>query len=144
MPTTSVAQLMRVFLEQIEKSAQVTTDEDKPQVPTVKYNRAIKANISDINMAISDLNSAKSLVTPNQSAAIACITKLVNYLTWYRTIGIGGNVSAQGKDDLIPSVEEIKSLIKTKLFGENFIISLASLLKMNDAIPQFKNELANV
>jgi len=132
---------MRIFLENIEKYAQ-DVNQAKPTTP--KYNRAIKANTADINLALADLNAAKTLTKPEESAANACIQKVISYLSFFRSIGAGGDVGAVGKEELIPSPEEMKSMIKTGLFGEAFIMSLASILKLNESIPQFKNEFATL
>lgn len=130
---------MRAFLN-FEKCAQ----DPISSTFSPKYNRPIKLQIADINLAVSDLNSAKTLIKPNDSMARSCLEKLISYFRWYVTIGLGGDVNAMGKDNLIPTIEEMKSLIKTGIFGESFILSLAAILKLNDGIPQFKTEFINL
>ena len=107
-----------------------------------KYIRAISPTIASINLTITDLNAAKTLIPPNQSMAVTAISKIVAYLQWYRTVGGGGEAAAMGKDELIPNLEEMKALVKTGLFGEAFITSLASFLKLNDFITQLLGEFA--
>ena len=133
---------MRVFLASIKKYAQ--TAASSPQIFNPKYNRPIKMQIADINLAISDLNSVKTLVKPNETAAISCINKTILYLSWLVRTGLGGEVSAAGKNMTIPSVDEFRSLIRTGVFGERFILSLATILKLNDSNPLFKNDFAKL
>lgn len=129
-------QSMRAYLHRYAQSA------EKKFQP--KYTHPIRLQIADINLAITELNSAKTLIPPEQSAAVGCINKIISYFTWLRTVGLGGNVSAVGKDELIPSREEFLNLVRTGLFGPDFIISLASILKLNEAIPQINNEFAKL
>ena len=105
-----------------------------------KYTHPIRPQISDINLAINEMNAAKSQIPADKTIAVGAINKCTQYLQWYRTVGISGNVSAVGKDQLIPSREEMLNIVRTGLFGPEFIISLASLLKLNEAIPQIKTE----
>ena len=91
-------------------------------------------------IALSELNSAKSLMTAEQAQAKAVCDKLIQYISWFDQIGQGSNATGLGKNELIPTAEEMKSLIRTGLFGQEFITSIAYLLKLNNAVPNFVNE----
>ena len=109
-----------------------------------KFTKNVIINVASINQAITDLNAAKSLMEHTDSMAITAADKISRYLSWYRTVGIGGNVSGQGKDNLIPTIEEMKQLIRTGLFGKDFIMSLAMIMKMNNAIAVLNNEFTSL
>lgn len=129
----------------INKYAQTPLAEQTTQAQSgfsPRYTHAITTTPASMNMTITELNGARSQMKPNESVAIGCANKIANYLQWFKTIGSGGNISMQGKDELIPTLNEMKALIKTGLFGEDFVLSLAAILKMNDYVPQFKNEFA--
>ena len=61
---------------------------------------------------------------------------------WYRTVGAGAESSMSGKTP--PSVEEFKQIIRTNLFEEDFIMSIAALLQMSYDSTQLKNEFNNL
>ncbi len=109
-----------------------------------KFTRNVIINVASLNQAITDLNAAKSLMNPTDSMAITATDKIIKYLSWYRTIGVGGNVSGQGKENLIPTTEEMKQLIRTGFFGKEFIMSLAMIMKLNDSIAVLNNEFTSL
>lgn len=137
MSSIGLESLTRKFLEKQSQVQRATTFQPK-------YIHPIRPQISDINLAINELNAAKSQIPTNKTIAVGAMNKCVQYLEWYRTVGISGNVSAVGKDQLIPTREEMLNIVRTGLFGPEFIISLVSLLKLNAAIPQIKTEFGKL
>ncbi|MFZ4795916.1 MAG: hypothetical protein ACOYMA_00385 [Bacteroidia bacterium] len=128
----SIQSSMRNFIKQAQENK-----------ATAKYNHAIKPTVQDMTLAVNELNAAKSEILPDQSAALACLNKIISYLNWFKNIG-NTNTNAAGKKSLIPNDEEFKALIRTGLFGTSFIESLAAILTIGDKIPQFNKELSKI
>lgn len=97
-----------------------------------KKAQTLTPNVASMNQAISVLNSKKSQI--KNAEATSGIDKIINYLSWFRTIGTGGNVNYQGKEDRLPTDNEIIQIIKTKLFDKNFITSLLLLIGKDNLI----------
>jgi hypothetical protein len=93
----------------------------------IKCAQNIKTDPASINLAITILNAKKT--ESKDPAIITGINKIVQYLNWFKTIGAGGNVSYQGKEQLIPSDNEIIQIAKSELFDKEFLTSI--LLIMN-------------
>jgi hypothetical protein len=95
-----------------------------------KFDNPISNNITSLTSTISQLNSVKSIIT--DSLASSCLQKIVSYLSWYKTVGFGGETSILGKDNMLPNIPELVALVRTGLFGKRFISSLLAILKLND------------
>jgi len=131
--------ILASFFYNITKISQDALDTSTTQS---KISGPVTLNVASINTAISKLNSAVPKIDPNNTFARAAITKLVSYLMWYRTVGAGAESNMTGKTP--PSVEEFKQIIRTNLFEEDFIMSIAALLQMSYNSTQLKNEFNNL
>lgn len=140
--------LASTFLKHIKISQDLlspdTEEESTTETATteVKISGPVTINVASINTAITKLNSALPKIDPNDTAARAAINKLVGYLMWFRTVGIGAESNMTGKQK--PTVEEFKRIIRTNLFAEDFIISIAALLQMSYDVTPLKNEFLNL
>ena len=103
----------------ITKISQDALDEELQTTNNSKISGPVILNVASINTAISKLNSAVPKIDPNNTFARSAINKLVSYLMWFRTVGVGAESSMAGKTP--PSVEEFKQIIRTNLFEEDFI-----------------------
>lgn len=111
---------------------------NKDPINEAKISGPVTLNVASVNTAISKLNSAIPKIAPNDTFVRAAINKLVGYLMWYRTVGVGAESSMAGKTP--PSIEEFKQIIRTNLFSEDFIMSIAALLQLSYDSVQLKNE----
>jgi hypothetical protein len=131
-------EILSSFFYNITKISQDSLDAKE----TSKISGPVTINVASINTAISKLNSAVPKIDPNNTFARSAINKLVSYLMWFRTVGVGAESNMTGKTP--PSVEEFKQIIKTNLFEEDFIMSIAALLQMSYNSTQLKNEFNNL
>ena len=119
-----------IYLNIIKKAQEADPSEEVPEetpiTPTVSG--TVTLNVASINNAISKLNFVANSLPPEKNTAKSAIMKLVRYLTWYRTVGQGGDLMMAGKTHI--NVEEFKQIIRTGLFSDDFIMSLAALLQM--------------
>ena len=126
-------EILTSFFYNITKISQDLLDPTKtdPAKTTIKekISGPVTLNVASINTAISKLNSALPKIDPLNVTAKAAITKLANYLMWYRTVGIGAETNMTGKSP--PSIEEWRQIIRTNLFSEDFIMSIAALLQLS-------------
>jgi hypothetical protein len=129
-----------VFLDIIKKAQEPTEEQttETPKSPLISG--TVTLNVASINGAISKLNSAFNSLKADQNTARAAIMKLVNYLMWYRTVGQGGDLMMGGKQSI--NLEEFKIIVRTGLFSEDFIMSLAALLQMGYNSAAIKSEFS--